>query len=243
VARRLDHAEVLRRHRGAQAAETADFREANERQNDRASQQHERLHQLRIDHSGQAADDRVNACRNDQCDRRRQRIPADHTLQHDRRRIQMHGNLREDVREDRDAGEVHAARAVEAPLQELGHREHVRAQVERHEDPAEDQQDQTRQPFEVTDREARSRPRAREADEMLGGNIRDEQRGADGEPADVASREEVVDRAAALAREIHADAEDDDEVDRDDADVEPGEALGRDHGCGGGAGHQSSFFS
>ena len=165
-------------------------------------------------------------------DRSSQRIPADHALQHDRRRVQVHRNLGEDVREDRDAREVHAARAVEAPLQELRHREHVRAQVERHEYPAEDQQDQAREPLEVADRQARGRARAGEPDECSVEMFR-RTASADREPADVAAGEEVVDGAAALAREVHADAEDDQEVDRDDADIEAGKGLGGDHGRGG----------
>ena len=47
----------------------------------------------------------------------------------------------------------------------------------------------------MADREAGRRARAGQADEVLGGDVRDEERGADGEPADVAAGEKVVRRS------------------------------------------------
>ena len=118
----------------------------------------------------------------------------------------MHGNFREDVGDDRDAGEVHSALPAEAALEELRHREHVGAQIKRDEHPSENQQDQAGQPLEVSDRQSGARARAGQADEVLGRNVRHEQRRADRKPSHVAAGEEVVGGSALFAREIQADA-------------------------------------
>ena len=60
---------------------------------------------------------------------------------------------------------------------------------------------------------------------MLGRDIGNEQRGADGEPAHVAAGQEVVGRSAFLAGEVEADAEDNHEVNCDNGDVDPGQCF------------------
>src|SRR5882724_10653977 len=72
------------------------------------------------------------------------------------------------------------------------------------------------------------RARSGQPDEMFGGNIGNEQRGADGEPADVAAGQEIILGAASLAGKIKADAENNDEVDRDDRDIHSGKVSVRD---------------
>src|SRR5690349_18718850 len=54
---------------------------------------------------------------------------------------------------------------------------------------------------------------------MFGRDIRNEQRGAYGEPTHIATREKVLGRGAFFSREVQADRENNDEVDRDDDDV------------------------
>ena len=76
--------------------------------------------------------------------------------------------------------------------------------------------------------ESGCRAGAGEADEMLGGNVGDEERRADGEPADVASGEEVIFGGALFARKIKADAEDENEIDADDDEIDRGERPVRD---------------
>src|SRR2546425_10714960 len=90
----------------------------------------------------------------------------------------------------RSPGEVGARGRIEAALEELRHGVHATPQIERHEQPAEEQQHEAREPFEVPDREPALRAAAREADEMLASDVRREQARAHPEPAHVAAREE-----------------------------------------------------
>src|SRR5271156_5274197 len=71
----------------------------------------------------------------------------------------------------------------------------------------------------MPDRQARRRTGARQPDKMLGGNIRNEQRSANGEPTDVAPRQKVFFGTAALFREIKAEAKNNEEVDDDDCNI------------------------
>ena len=228
IADRFDHMKVGRRDRRAQSGKSSHFVQADERQHHRAGQQHQGLHHFRIDHGGQATGNGVNAGHDHQDDGRGQRVPAHHVLQHHRRRIQVHGNLRKDVRQDGDAGQVHGARTVEAAFEKFRHRKHVRPQVEGDEYPPEDEHHNARQPFEMADRQAGSGAGARQADEMLGGNVGDEQGGADGEPPNVPASQEIVFRGPFLAREVEADGENDYEVESDDSDVDRGQRPVRD---------------
>src|ERR1700733_15454300 len=63
---------------------------------------------------------------------------------------------------------------------------------------------------------------------MFGGNVRDEERRADREPADVASSEEIIFGGALFARKIKADAENENEINNDDGDVHRRERPVRD---------------
>src|SRR5580700_2271627 len=71
----------------------------------------------------------------------------------------------------------------------------------------------------MADRQAGRGAGAGEADEMLGGNIRNEQGGADEKPSDVAAGEEIFFGAALLQGKIQADAEDDGEIDADNDEI------------------------
>ena len=65
------------------------------------------------------------------------------------------------------------------------------------------------------------RARAREADEVLGADVRGEDGRADDEPAEVASGQEVIGRGPLLlAHDLPGEAEDDREIDEDDGPVE-----------------------
>ena len=120
--------------------------------------------------------------------------------------------------------------AVEAPLEELRHREHVGTQIERDKNPAEDQQNQARQPFKGADGKTGGCAGTRETDEVLGRDVGNEKRRADGEPADIAARQEVVLRGALLAGEVEADPKHEREVDANDDEVDGGErSVGHGH--------------
>ena len=101
-----------------------------------------------------------------------------------------------------------------------------RAQVERHEEPAEQQQGENGDELELRGRERARSAAAGEPDEVLGADVRREDRGADDEPTGVAAGEEELGRIRAVRGAV---AEDDgvqhDEVRRDDEPVGGGEQV------------------
>ena len=126
------------------------------------------------------------------------------------------GHLGQDVGHERDEREDRPGRRGEAPLQELGHGEDLRAHVERHHDPAEDEQAPGVE-LVMGHGHAVGRAGPGQADEVLGPDVRGENGGADDEPAEVASGQEVVRRGPLLlAHDLPGQAEDDAEVDEDD---------------------------
>src|SRR4029077_12781732 len=181
--------------------------EPNHGERDGASDQDQGLNGIGIDDRGQAAGDRVDASGDDQHNRGFHQRPSGNSLQHHARRVELTRDLGEDVSDDRDRREVHRTVPAESALQELRHREHVAAQVERYEHPAENQQNQASQPFKVSNGEARRSARAGKSNEMFGRDIRYEQRRADKEPAYIAAGEEIVGGGALLAGEVQANAE------------------------------------
>ena len=229
IAERLDHVKVALGHGRPQPGEAAGSIQTDHRQDHRPRDENQRLDEIGIDDRGQPSGDRVHAGRDHENQRRRQRVPSHHALEDDPCGIEVNGNLREDVGENGDAGKVDRAGAAEPALQELGHREHVRPQVERHEHPSEQQHDQTREPLEVAHRKTRRGAGPGQADEMLRRDVRHEQRRADCEPADVAAREEIVGGGPLLERKIEPDREDDDEVGEDDPDVDRFQVFVRQH--------------
>ncbi len=130
------------------------------------------------------------------------------------------GGLREDVADEEDQRQHRARRRRVAALEEFRRREYVGAQVERREHPAE-YQDQVGVQLPVREGHAGIRAGAGEADEMLGADVRGEDRRADQEPAGVAARQEVVGGVLFLEqRAPHADRGVGDEVQGDDGPVE-----------------------
>ena len=131
----------------------------------------------------------------------------------------MDGNFREDVSNYGNARQIGGATAIETALQKFRHGEDVGAEIKRHKHPAEKQQHQAGQPLKMSRRQARRRSGARQPDKMLRGNIGDKQRGANGEPADVAPSEKILFGIAALFCEIKSDAENDQEINGNDCDI------------------------
>src|SRR5437773_10396674 len=109
------------------------------------------------------------------------------------------------ISNDRNARKVHGARPAEATLQELRHGENVGAQIETNENPTQSQKNQASQPFEMADRQSRSRPRPCQSNEMFSRNIGDKQRRPNRKPSHAAAGQEVIGRSALFAREIEAD--------------------------------------
>ena len=130
------------------------------------------------------------------------------------RHLGQHVGHERDERQDRPGGRR------EAPLQELGHGEDLRAHVERHHDPAQDEQAPGVE-LVMGHGDAVGRARAGQADEVLRPDIRSEDRGADDQPAQVAAGQEVIGRGPLLLpHDLPGQAQDDGEVDEDDDPIE-----------------------
>jgi len=219
----------LRVERHARVAEVV---ERKDRHGQRAREDDARLHEVGVDDGGKSADGRVDAREDDGRDRadpeRGDRRPADrqlhlgeHHLEEERAREDGHGNLGEDVRRERDEREDPARPRAEAPLEELGHRGDAALVVEREEHPAHhDEHPCVQLPVRLA--EARRRARPREADQVLGADVRGEDRRADREPPDrPAAEEEVLARFDLVLAQRHVDdARKERKVARDDQPVD-----------------------
>src|SRR5207245_7195057 len=164
----LDHVEVAGRNHGAEVLEAADTMEADDGQSHGAGDENQGLDGIGVDDRSKAAGDGVDAGGDDEDHGSLPERPSRDALEDHAGGIELHGNFGKDVGNDGDGGEVHGALAAEAALEKFGHGEDVGPQIERNEDPAEDQKNQAGQPLEVADREAGRGARAGKADEMLG---------------------------------------------------------------------------
>src|SRR2546430_4154054 len=217
---RLYHVEIVRRDHGAEMLQATNPSQTNDGEGDRAGDEDQSLHGVRVNDCGQAARDGVNASSNDQNNGRFPQLPAGDSLEHDARGIELHRNFREDVSDDGNCRQIDCALPVEAAFQELGHGKYVAAQVEGNEHPAENQQDQARQPFEVADRQSGRGSGAGRSYEGFRGEIRDEQRAANEEPSNVAACQEVILGTAIIPSKVHANAKDDGKVDTDNHEID-----------------------
>ncbi len=100
-------------------------------------------------------------------------------------------DFRQDEGDDRHDRQHVARLGGEAAFEELRHGEHQRAHVERHEHPGQHQQAPGVQ-FIMGHRHAVLGAGTGQADDVLGADVRGEDRGADDPPAEVAAGEEVV---------------------------------------------------
>src|SRR5690348_1075354 len=216
----FDHVEVAVRNDGAESRESADLFQPYESENDGAGEKNQGLDEIGINDGGEPAGDRVDAGGNHKNNGRRHRTPADHAFQNNRRGVEVNGNLGEDVCDHGNAGKISGTAAIEAALEKLGHGENVRAQIERHENPAEKEKNQAGEPFESADRKAGAGAGTRETDEMFGGDVRNKQRRADGEPADVAAGQKIILGGAFFSGEVKSNTEDNGEIDSDNDEID-----------------------
>ena len=211
--------------------------EAVEGERRRADDQHDHLHRVVVgdrahpaergvepgqhDHQHRADPEGVEVERAEVERELRQQRPEHHAARED-----ADGDLGHDERDDRDDRQHVARLLVEAPLQELRHREDLRAHVERHEHPRQHQQAPGVQ-LVVRERDTVGRAGSGEADDVLGADVRREDRGADHPPAEVAAGEEVVvGRLLLVVDHPPGDAAEDAEVDGDHRPVDAGDVAG-----------------
>ncbi len=220
VGHRLPHGEEVASGRVDHGAPAADRGEPHERHRDRAADQHEHLEQVGIEHRAQAAEDGVDPGRDHDDERAGPEVDPHERLEDDAAGGDRHRDLGQHVADDRDHRQVPARARGVAALEELGHGEDAAREVERHEDPAQQEQDERGEDLELADRDAARGAGAGQPHQVLGADVGGEERGADHEPADVAAGQEVVGRGL-LSRLLPPrgpgrDAEDDEEVEADD---------------------------
>ena len=132
----LDHVKVIQRHHRAEMLKATNTHQANDRQCHRAGNEDQRLDGVCVDDRRQSARDGVNPGSDDQNYRRLPQRPASHPLEDHASSVKLHGNFRENVRDDGDGREIHGGLPVETALQKFRHGENVAAQVKRHKNPA-----------------------------------------------------------------------------------------------------------
>ncbi len=193
IADRFDHVEIAGGNRGAKTGKAADFLESDKSQSTSTGQENDRLHEVCVNDRGETSGNRIDTGGDDKNNCCRPRILPAHDAIHDKSCcIEVHGNLREDIRNDGNTREIRGAVAVKTALQKFRHGENIRPKIEGNEYPSKEKKNENGEPFIVTGCEAGGGAGTGEADEMLRGNVRNEQRSADGEPADVAAREEIA---------------------------------------------------
>jgi len=189
----LPEVEHLRADDLAEFGPAAQGLEPEDRHQDRAEDQDDRLEGLRVGDGAEAAQDGVQAGEDDHEDRADpeavevqgpevqvqlgQQGAEDHSAGEDADR-----DLGQDVRDQRDQGEHPAAGVAEPLLQELRHREHAGPHVERHEPPRQNQQAPGVQ-FVVRHRDAVRAAGTRQSDEVFRADVAGKNRRADDEPA------------------------------------------------------------
>src|SRR5258706_14384989 len=114
---------------------------------------------------------------------------------------------------------------MKKPTKKLRKRKKIQQKKKRHKTPPQKKHDKASQPQKLTAGQPGETPRPLQSDEMFGGNVRDEQRCADGEPSHAATGEEVVRGGPLFSRKVQTDGKDDDEVNNDDRNVDGLEAL------------------
>ena len=134
--------------------------------------------------------------------------------------VDADGHLGQNVGDEGDERQGRPGRRREAALQELGHGEDLGAHVERHEHPGQHEQAPGVE-LVVGHGHTVGRAGPGQADEVLGADVRGEDRGADDEPAEVAPGQEVIGRGPLLLQhDLPGHAEDDGEIDEDDDPVD-----------------------
>ena len=189
---------------------------------DGAGQQNDGLEGLRDHDRPQAADGRVD--HRDDRDRGdgRQRRNAEELLEHGGAGVQADADVDEHRRHDEHEGKRGPGGGAVAPLHELGQRLDAAAEVDGHEDEAEQDDREARHPLEVPHGHADAESALREPDQVDRGDVRSKESGAHHGPLQIAAREEV--RLAGMPVDLadgpQADEQDAQQVDDDDEEID-----------------------
>ncbi len=229
----LPEVEELGPKRRAQLSPAAQLAQAEEREQQRPQHEHGGLNGLGIGDGPHAADHGVEARQQHERDRSDPEAVEDDAAdldlhvrkqraEHDAAGEDPHRDLGQHVGNERDHRQDESGRRREAALEEFGHRVDAGAQIERRHHPAEHQQ-APRVQLVVREGDAAGRAGASQPDQVLRADVRREDGGANDHPAEVAAGEEVVVRRVAIPENRPPrQAEQQDEVGRDDEPVEPG---------------------
>src|SRR3954465_4689100 len=166
--------------------------QADEHQRHRPEDQHYRLHHLGINHRPQSTENRVETGDDDQNRSARPEIESGDGAHDDTAGKERDTDLRQDIADDRHPGEVRARRGVVAPLQEFRHGVHAAAQIERYEQPAEQEEDEAREPLEVTSRESARSSGSRQTNQMLAADVGREEARSYRKPTHISARQKEV---------------------------------------------------
>ena len=218
-----------------QAVPAADVVQADDRQRDQRREDHEELQHLVVDRRGEAAERDVDEHDGGGDDDAEQDRPAEHQLEHERQRVQVHaGDQHGRERERQRVEEVRLL--VEAQAQVLRHRPHLRAVVEgHHHDAQEDHRGHGADPVVVDRVDAELGAVGGHAEDLERAQVRGDEREAGDPRGQRAAREEVVEARLDVALRREPDAEDGDEVDRqdqvvDEIRIQPDLGLRKHHG-------------
>jgi hypothetical protein len=172
---------------------------SDEHERYRSDDQHDGLHHLGVDHGTESAENHVETSDHDQDRGARPEIEAGHRAHHDSASEQRHADLRQDIADNRHPREVRARGGIVPPLEEIGHRVNAAAQIERHEQPAEQKQDEAGEPLEMSYRESARCAGTGESDEMLAADVGSKKAGTYSKPAYISAREEIIGADGLLA--------------------------------------------
>ena len=216
---RLPQAEEPGPHRLRHGTPAAQGVESQHRDGHRATDQDEHLQQIRVEHRTQSAEDGVHAGDHHDHQRAGPEVDPHDRLEDDATGVNGHGDLGYHVADDGDHRQIPPGGLRVASLEELRHGVDATRQVERHEQPAEEQEHQRGNDLELPHGHTARSPHSRQPHQVLGSDVGGEQRAAYQEPADIAARQEVVLRRPTRRplphRRPDRDAEDEDEVPSD----------------------------
>ncbi len=207
---------------GHHGAPPPDRPDGHEREGDAAGQQHHQLEHLCPHHRPQTTRDRVHAGEERQKHDAKIRAKPEQRVERHRAEKQDGRDLHEHIGDEDEPRERRARGRPEPLLQELRHRVEAVAEIEWQEHPEQSiEADQNGAPFDGHGREPILVSRSDDSDEVVAGDIGRDDAPADHPPRELVARQEVVAfRRLGLERGDDADADHDEDVQREDGYVQ-----------------------